>query len=90
MRSAILSSSWRPSTARMDVAVKLKRYFELASVQHYLILDPDGFTTTHHKRGSGDALETRVLSEGVVHLDPPGLVIEIKDVFGPAASSAAG
>ena len=79
-----------PSTARMDVAVKLKRYFELASVQHYLILDPDGFTTTHHKRGSGDALETRVLSDGAVPLDPPGLVIEIKDVFVPAASAAAG
>ncbi len=90
LRSAILSSSWRPSTARMDVAVKLKRYFELASVQHYLILDPDGFTTTHHKRGSGDALETRVLSDGAVPLDPPGLVIEIKDVFVPAASAAAG
>jgi hypothetical protein len=74
----------------MDVAVKLKRYFELASVQHYLILDPDGFTTTHHKRGSGDALETRVLSDGAVPLDPPGLVIEIKDVFVPAASAAAG
>jgi Uma2 family endonuclease len=77
-----------PSTARMDVAVKLKRYFEVPSVQHYLILDPEGLTITHHKRGSGDVLEARVLTEGDLHLDPPGLVIEVKDVFGPAAKSA--
>lgn len=79
-----------PSTARADATTKLRGYFQVPSVQHYLILDPEGLTITHHKRGSGDVLETRVLTEGALHLDPPGLVIEIKDVFGPAAKSAAG
>lgn len=71
-----------PSTARIDVVVKLKQYFQLSTIHHYLILDPDGLTITHHKRGSGDALETRVQSEGKLRLDPPGLAIEIRDIFG--------
>lgn len=50
-----------PSTARADATTKLRGYFQVASVQHYLILDPDGLTITHHKRGAGNLVETRVL-----------------------------
>jgi Uma2 family endonuclease len=79
-----------PSTARADATKKLRGYFQVPSVQHYLILDPEGFTVTHHKRGPGDALETRVVGEGAVHLDPPGLVIEVRDIFGSTAPDATG
>jgi len=41
---------------------------------------------THHKRGADDALETRVMTEGALHLDPPGLIIQVKNVFGSAAA----
>ena len=72
-----------PSTARMDATTKLRGYFEVPSVQHYLIVDPEGQTVTHHKRGVA-AIETRVVSEGALALDPPGLEIRPADIFAAA------
>ena len=40
-----------PSTAAIDHGRKLSGYFSLASVEHYLILDPDRRVAIHHKRG---------------------------------------
>jgi Uma2 family endonuclease len=70
-----------PSTVRIDATTKLRGYFEVSSVQHYLILDPEGCTITHHRRGASNVVETRVLSEGGIVLDPPGIEIRINDVF---------
>ncbi len=70
-----------PSTAQIDVTVKLKGYFEVPSVQHYLIVDPDGRTITHHKRTSGPALETRILDAGLLQLDPPGITLDVGALF---------
>ncbi len=71
-----------PSTARHDTTVKLKRYFQLASVQHYLVVDWEGRSITHHRRIAKGKLETDVLDGGMLNLDPPGLSIRIDDVFG--------
>ena len=76
-----------PSTARADATTKLRGYFQVPTIQHYLILDPEGLTVTHHKRGPGDALETCVLTEGDLNLEPPGLVIALRDIFGAASAS---
>ena len=73
-----------PSTAAIDHGRKLSGYFSLASVQHYLILDPDRRVVIHHKRGSGDAIETRVLTEGAARLDPPGFEVAVEALFPPA------
>lgn len=75
-----------PSTARIDATIKLRGYFEVATVQHYLILDPEGHTVTHHKRGSGGVIETRVLGEGAVVLNPPRIEIRVSDLFAPVHS----
>ena len=72
-----------PTTAAIDHGRKLSGYFSLASVEHYLILDPDRRVVIHHKRGGGDAIETRVLSEGAVKLDPPGFEISVESLFSP-------
>jgi len=77
-----------PSTAAIDHGRKLSGYFSLPSVEHYLILDPDRRVVIHHKRGSGDAIETRVLSEGVAKLDPPGFDVAIEALF-PALTAVA-
>ena len=74
-----------PSTARLDATTKLRGYFQVQSIQHYLIVDPEGRTVTHHKRGTGTALETRILSEGALALDPPGIEVRIEELFGPSA-----
>jgi Uma2 family endonuclease len=70
-----------PSTAGIDHGRKLSGYFSLANMQHYLIIDPDRRVAIHHKRGSGDAIETRVLTEGAVRLDPPGFEVAVEALF---------
>ncbi len=70
-----------PSAAAVDHGRKLSGYFSLASVQHYLILDPDRRVVLHHKRGGGDAIETRVLTEDAARLDPPGFDVAVEALF---------
>jgi Uma2 family endonuclease len=70
-----------PSTAAIDHGRKLSGYFSLPSVQHYLILDPDRRVVIHHKRGAGDAIETRVLTDGAARLDPPGFEVAVEALF---------
>ena len=72
-----------PSTAALDHGRKLSDYFSLQSVEHYLILDPDRRVAIHHKRGQGDAIETRVVAEGALRFDPPGLEVAVADLFAP-------
>ncbi len=75
-----------PSTAAIDHGRKLSGYFSLPSVEHYLILDPERRVVIHHKRGQGDAIETRVLSEGSATLDPPGFAVAVEALFPPIAN----
>jgi Uma2 family endonuclease len=70
-----------PSTAADDHGVKLDGYFSLASVNHYLILDADRRVMIHHRRGQAGAIETRVLREGFVVLDPPGFEAQVAAFF---------
>ncbi len=70
-------------TAARDHGVKLAGYFSLMSVAHYLILDPDSRMAIHHRRGLGDVIETRILRDGQLRLDPPGLDIPVLDMFAP-------
>src|SRR5271157_6457858 len=70
-----------PSTAADDHGIKLDGYFSLPSVEPYLILDPDRRVMFHHKRGQAGAIETRVLRDGLVRLDPPGFEAEVAGFF---------
>jgi Uma2 family endonuclease len=71
-----------PSSVGVDHGLKLQGYFTLPSVHHYLIVDADRRTMIHHKRGDGDALETRILGQGLLGLDPPGLELMVESLFG--------
>jgi Uma2 family endonuclease len=73
-----------PNTAAFDHGAKLTAYFSLPSIIHYLILDPERRVLIHHKRGQGDFIETRILSEGLVRLDPPGLEAPVAEMFAAA------
>lgn len=70
-----------PGTAARDHGIKLTGYFSLPSVAHYLILDPERRVLIHHKRGHGDVIETRILTEGLLRLDPPGLEAPVAEMF---------
>ena len=74
-----------PSTAGRDAGVKLGDYFRIPSVRHYLILDTRRRTVVHHARGAEPGkIETRVLRDGVLRLDPPSIELDIARLF-PAA-----
>lgn len=71
-----------PSTRQLDASVKLAAYFRLPSVAHYLIVDPAEPMIVHHARKPGEDIVTRIVTEGTVRLDPPGLQIALADIYG--------
>jgi Uma2 family endonuclease len=70
-----------PSTRRIDASAKLTGYFSLPSVQHYLIVDPGKPPLIHHQRQGDGTILTRLVSEGVLRLEPPGLEIQGEALF---------
>jgi Uma2 family endonuclease len=70
-----------PSTRRIDISKKLADYFRLPSVVHYLIVESAGPLILHHTRGTGEAIVTRIVREGTITLDPPGLELAVTDVY---------
>ena len=70
-----------PSSRGIDRGVKLAGYFSVPSVRHYLIVDTDKRTLIHHRRGEDGSIEVRILRDGTLTLDPPGLAIEIAGIF---------
>ncbi len=70
-----------PSTQSIDAGGKLADYFRLASVQHYLLVRPLRREIIHHRR-AGDRIETMVVGEGYVELDPPGIRLSLEEVYG--------
>jgi Uma2 family endonuclease len=69
------------STRSIDLSIKLADYFRLPSVMHYLIVDPDRQRVVHHARGPGDVIATRIVTEGTIRLDPPGLELAFADIY---------
>jgi Uma2 family endonuclease len=70
-----------PSTRYIDASAKLAGYFRVATVRHYLIVDPDKRLIIHHARGSDDSILTRIVREGSFSLQPPGLELRFDDIF---------
>ncbi len=71
-----------PSTARKDLTVKLARYFDVPSIEHYLIADWEESELIHHRREGGGLAKPVILCDGVLRLDPPGLRLDIAEIFG--------
>jgi Uma2 family endonuclease len=69
-----------PTTRRTDVSQTLADYFQVPSVKHYLILFADHIQAIHHRRVD-DRIETRVLTDGDVTLDPPGLTVSLAGFY---------
>ena len=69
-----------PSTKAIDTGAKFVGYFSLASVMHYLIVDPVKRLVIHHRRGTA-VIETRIVADGALRLDPPGLDVPVAEMF---------
>jgi Uma2 family endonuclease len=70
-----------PSTQRIDSTLKLAGYFRLPSVFHYLIADPGQRSVVHHARGPNGTIVTKIITEGSIVLDPPGLKLALGDLY---------
>lgn len=72
-----------PSNAMKDLRDKLVGYFQVPSIMHYLIVDPDERLVIHYARGSS-AFATRIVRDGSsLKLDPPGLEMAVAEFFPP-------
>jgi Uma2 family endonuclease len=68
-----------PSSLARDSGAKLADYFRLPSVRHYLIVRTEDRVVIHHARGDDGAIATRIIRDGPLLLDPPG--ISLSDCF---------
>jgi Uma2 family endonuclease len=74
------------SSAYRDETQKLIEYFQVTSVQHYLLISPDQNLVVHFRRGeAADTVETRFVSDGTIDLTPPGFSVFVADLLGKGA-----
>jgi Uma2 family endonuclease len=74
-----------PSTQHVDTGLKLEGYLRLPSVRHYLIARTDRPAIIHHRRTDDSEISTRIVTAGALNLDPPGLTLDIDQIYGEAA-----
>src|SRR6516164_382627 len=72
-----------PSTRRIDLSVKLADYFRVPGLAHYLIVYPEKPRIIHHARAIQNTILTRIVNEGSIELDPPGIELAVADVYPP-------
>lgn len=70
-----------PTTANIDATWKLIGYFEVPSVQHYLMIDPEGGPIIHHRRQGDGTILTRLVASGDIVLEPPGIEISFEEIL---------
>ena len=69
-----------PSSRARDSGSKLEDYFRMPSVRHYLIVKTENRSVIHHERDVihhhrdvAGAITTRIVRDGSIRLDPPGI-----------------
>lgn len=72
-----------PATQSIDTSDKLADYFRVPSIQHYLILRARRPEIIHHSR-AGTEVVSRVVTAGSILLDPPGISIDVGEVYAAA------
>ena len=69
-----------PTTRAVDTSDKLADYFRVASIQHYLIVSARRREIIHHQR-AGEAIVSRIVNLGSIGLDPPGIAIDLAEIY---------
>lgn len=70
-----------PGTKTVDTTRKLEGYFKLASVRHYLIVDPAARAVVHHARDDMGKIATEVVCDGEIALTAVTSRLPVKDCF---------
>lgn len=69
-----------PSTVQVDETSKLIGYFSIPSIEHYLIIYPEGLPLVHHRRQADGTILTSLVSGGKIKLDPPGVEFDVGEI----------
>jgi Uma2 family endonuclease len=78
-----------PSSERDDAEAKLIEYFSVASIRHYLIVYPQKRAVVHHRREDSGDIATRILHDGEIMLNPPGMTVLVPALLGPSSDAEA-
>lgn len=70
-----------PSSGGRDIGIKFEDYFRLPTLRHYLVVRIDKRSVTHHRRGGGELIQTRIVRSGELVLDPPGITVAVERFF---------
>lgn len=70
-----------PSTQSVDTGAKLADYFRVPSIRHYVVIRADRRAVTHHQRCDNGDIGTRLIAEGRIVLDPPGIEVAVEDFY---------
>jgi Uma2 family endonuclease len=70
-----------PDSGTRDRATKLRAYFNLPSVQQYLIVWPEEQRIVRHSRMPNDQIGTQVFLSGEIRLDPPGITVTVEEFY---------
>jgi Uma2 family endonuclease len=70
-----------PSTRLADVNNKVEFYSGIASIRHYLVIEQDRRRVVYHGRGPSGGLEPRILRDGEILLDPPGIQLVLDALY---------
>jgi Uma2 family endonuclease len=70
-----------PSTRTRDFTAKMQGYFALPSVAHYLLVEQRKRLVVLMFRNAAGRIETAFRAEGRIDLDPPGVGLDIGDVY---------
>lgn len=69
-----------PATQAVDTSDKLADYFRVPSIEHYLIVSARRREIIHHQR-AGAEIVSRIVNPGSFRLDPPGISIDVAEIY---------
>ncbi len=70
-----------PDSGTRDRATKLRAYFRLPTVAHYLIVWPEEQRIVRHSRIPDDQVATQIFASGEIRLDPPGIRVTVEEFY---------
>src|SRR5208337_1062180 len=73
-----------PSSMRRDLTGKVAGYFKVESIRHYLIVDAEEAVIIHYGRSAEGIFPPKIIRDGQIALDPPGLTLDAADLLLPA------
>jgi Uma2 family endonuclease len=65
-----------------NLAHKLLDYYSVAGIHHYLVSHLEKHVVIHYRRNEQGAFDTRIVKDGDIVLDPPGLSVSVAAFLG--------